>query len=83
MFHWVKWFVSAGDGALDTVEFLVDNRPLEAREELLRAVAWPEKDGFYSIRHFILLKRIENTPTRDGLTAAVPGIPAGKPERTF
>ncbi len=82
-YHWVRWFVSAHNGALDTVEFMVDNQPLKAGEEMLRSVAWPQKEGFYSVRHFVLLKRNENAATAGGLTAAAPVMPAAKPKRSF
>lgn len=82
-YHWVRWFVSQQEGDLDTAEFLVDNQPLRAGEELIRTEPWLQKAGFYSVRHFVLLKRMGTTVAAGTAPSAATPVAAARPKRTF
>ncbi len=50
-------FYYAFDGENKTVEFMVNNINLEEEQELLKQLDWKLTEEFYSVRHFMILKR--------------------------
>jgi hypothetical protein len=53
--HWFRVFFCNAAGA-HTYEALRDNEPWEAGVAGLKGIAWPETDGYYSFRNFIVLR---------------------------
>jgi hypothetical protein len=53
--HWFRFFFCSLSGQ-HTYEALKDNVPWEAGLEGLKRIAWPEIDGYYSVRNFIVLR---------------------------
>lgn len=53
--HWLRTFVASFKGQL-TLECLLDNENLPDGISLLRTIAWPQSDGYYSFRNFIMLR---------------------------
>jgi hypothetical protein len=52
-------------------------------EELLRTVARLQKDGFYSVRHFILLKRTQIAGPNLEVPPAADTLFSSKPKKTI
>jgi hypothetical protein len=53
--HWFRFFFCNLAGQ-HTYEALKDNEPWETGLEGLKGIAWPETDGYYSVRNFIVLR---------------------------
>lgn len=53
--HWVRVFFANLDGC-PTFEALLDNEPWENGLTCLKSTPWLAKDGYYSVRNFILLQ---------------------------
>ena len=53
--HWFRHFFCSLSGE-PTYEALKDNVPWEAGMAGLKGIAWPEIEGFYSVRNFIVLR---------------------------
>jgi hypothetical protein len=54
--HWFRVFFCNTQGQ-HTYEALRDNMPWEAGLAGLKGIAWPETEGYYSVRNFIVLRR--------------------------
>ncbi|QHT65566.1 hypothetical protein GXP67_02245 [Rhodocytophaga rosea] len=57
-YHWIRWYIRYNQGVVDPIEFLIDNQPDEGGSKVIEAIQWPRSDGYYSVRQFILLKKI-------------------------
>jgi hypothetical protein len=53
--HWFRVFFCNIAGQ-HTYEALKDNEPWETGLAVLKGIAWPETDGYYSFRNFIVLR---------------------------
>ena len=54
--HWVRTFF-CNIGKERIFESLLDNKDWRAGEKALKKVNWPESDGYYSVRNFIVLRK--------------------------
>ena len=52
--HWVRVFIGAYHGAVQTSEVLLDNEPWQEGLELLQAQPWTGAQEYQSVRHFLL-----------------------------
>jgi hypothetical protein len=53
--HWVRTFVSNLNGE-PTFEALLDNKYWENGMDCLKNLTWTPREGYYSIRHFLVLR---------------------------
>jgi hypothetical protein len=53
--HWLRTFVASLNGEL-TLECLLDNDEFEGGVGLLESIPWPQFDGYYSFRNFIMVR---------------------------
>lgn len=54
--HWVRLFYAQHDGDRLACEVLLDNEPWDDARDAMEAFAWPARDGFYSVRGFLVLQ---------------------------
>ncbi|WP_457417953.1 DUF6348 family protein [Roseateles sp. P5_E7] len=59
--HWLRFFVGNVRGTL-TFEALLDNDEWPVGLDCLRGLSWPQTEGYYSVRLFILLRSASPTP---------------------
>lgn len=52
--HWVRVFICAFDGAVQTVEVLLDNDTWPAGEALAGSIDWATPQAYTTLRHFLL-----------------------------
>ena len=58
-FHWFRFFFSCNNAKISAAEFLYDNNVFgEAIEELIN-LDWQLTDNFYSVRLFLMLRRLD------------------------
>lgn len=56
-FVWGRCFFCNIGNADRVFEALLNNEPWAEGEAALKSVAWPESDGYYSVRHFFVLRK--------------------------
>lgn len=56
--HWFRTYFCNIGRSERVYEALIDNEAWVAGESMMKGVMWGESDGFYSIRNFIMLKRL-------------------------
>jgi hypothetical protein len=54
--HWVRFFYCHLQRRLLSSEVLVDNESVAEWEAIMAALPWPESDGFYSRRFFMIIQ---------------------------
>ncbi|TGE25546.1 hypothetical protein E5K00_10270 [Hymenobacter aquaticus] len=57
-YHWFRFFVSSNDAQISNLEVLFDNHPLPAAEQEFVNFNWPLIPEFYSIRLFLVLRKV-------------------------
>jgi Family of unknown function (DUF6348) len=55
--HWVRTFFSNINGE-QTFEALIDNKYWENGMDCLKNIPWTKREGYYTIRHFLVLRAI-------------------------
>lgn len=58
-YYFIRFYYSF-DGFDEKIEFMINNIQLEEEENHLKELNWEKTEDFYSIRNFIILKRIHN-----------------------
>ncbi len=57
--YWLRIFYSnVGNGNVIT-EVLLNNEVWEEAQTVVSALDWPKRDGFYSVRNFLMMQRLE------------------------
>ncbi|WP_226184760.1 DUF6348 family protein [Hymenobacter nitidus] len=57
-YHWFRFFVSSNDGQVSAPEVLFDNDPLPTAKLEFTNFTWPLTPDFYSIRLFLVLRKV-------------------------
>ena len=55
---WIRFYYGHANQATMAVEVLRNNEPWREVEETMAALSWPESDAFYSVRLFLILRRV-------------------------
>ncbi|WP_309711434.1 DUF6348 family protein [Armatimonas sp.] len=53
--HWIRLFYGHAGGTTLACEVLLDNEPWPELQEVMRTVAWPPSEEYYSLRVFLVL----------------------------
>ncbi|MCH2044436.1 MAG: DUF6348 family protein [Saprospiraceae bacterium] len=56
-YNWFRFFAFQMNNEIQDIEFLINNQPKNEGLEELQNLDWELRDGFYSVRNFILLKK--------------------------
>lgn len=59
--HWIRLYYAQVKQQPVAMEVLLDNEPWEAVASEMAKYPWPRIDDFYSVRFFMILKRIESS----------------------
>ena len=57
-YHWFRFFFSCNNSQISAAEFLYDNEVLSEAEEELTSLDWQLTADFYSVRLFLILRRL-------------------------
>ncbi|HEX8657322.1 MAG TPA: DUF6348 family protein [Hymenobacter sp.] len=58
-YHWFRFFFSCNNSQISTAEFLYDNEVLSEAEEELTSLDWQLTADFYSVRLFLIFRRLD------------------------
>jgi len=62
--HWIRIFHSEVDGKSPTTEVLLDNDIWSSMQEEAEKIEWPKREGFYSVRIFVIVQDNEADEAR-------------------
>ena len=67
--HWARFYWGQQNGECLASEALWDNEPWEEAQEDIKTLDWPQVDGFYQVRQFLILRK-QGAPEQEGSSNA-------------
>lgn len=59
-YYFIRFYYAQQQSKAMMTEFMINNRCMEKEQQRLESLSWMQSDEFYSVRHFMILKRVKS-----------------------